>query len=186
VNGMGCRCCPGLARTVWVVAVTLLAFAGGGGCGSTNAPARTTGQDVRAGGGSRQGQSPGVRQGGGRLDNTDPCAMRLHDLSGALLAYYLYNQKLPSRLEELTQVPGFEGGQVQLTCPVSNKSYVYNPVGVADANPTERVIIYDAEPSHLGMRWAIAIVEPQQEGQALVTKVLALPESNFTLQLRGR
>jgi hypothetical protein len=174
-----------MARVLIAAATALLAAAGGvAGCGSTADASRRGGGPVTEVRGGVPGSRQQPRAGGGRLDNTDPCAMRLHDLSGALLGYYLYHQQLPSRLEELAQVPGFEG-EVQLTCPVSNKPYVYNPVGVADANPIERVIIYDPEPSHMGMRWAIAIVEPKQEGQALVTKVLALPESNFSLQLRG-
>ena len=116
------------------------------------------------------------------ISNTDPCAMRLHDLCAPLLLYYSMNDSLPGRLDDLRQVPGFEN-QVVLTCPVSNRPYVYNPVGVYNPNQPERVILYDPTPAHSGFRWAISIIEPQQPNAPLITKVIALPESQFHLTL---
>ena len=116
------------------------------------------------------------------ISNTDPCATRLHDICGAILFYYATRQKLPARLEELTQLPGFEDIR-EFRCPVSGEPYLYNPIGIVTPEQPTRVILYDPAPSHAKMRWAVSIVEPPDAGP-LVTKVIALPESAFSLNLR--
>src|SRR4051812_46100928 len=65
------------------------------------------------------------------ITNTAPCASQLHDISEPLLLYYLKNHHLPGRLEELRTIPGFES--IELTCPVSKRPYLYNPVGITSA-----------------------------------------------------
>jgi hypothetical protein len=117
------------------------------------------------------------------ISNTDACATRLHDLCEPLLLYYVTRHELPARLEDLRQVPGFS--ELDLRCPVSRLPYVYNPVGIQTGDDQPRLVIYDAAPSHSGMRWAIAIVEPKDPANALVAKVVAVPEGRFTLG-RGR
>jgi hypothetical protein len=109
----------------------------------------------------------------------DPCANRLHDVGGALLLYYAINRQLPGQLDELARLPGFEH-VTDFTCPVSKRPFVYNPVGILDLERNTRVIIYDPAPSHNGTRWAISVVEPRGN-EALVTKVVGLPESWFVL-----
>lgn len=118
------------------------------------------------------------------VSNTDPCAMRLHDLCAPLLLYYGMNHSLPPRLEDLRQVTGF-ADEVVLTCPTTNRPYVYNPVGVINPNQVERVIIYDAEPHSGGIRWAISIIEPRGN-EALIAKVIGLQESQFHFSLPSR
>jgi hypothetical protein len=108
--------------------------------------------------------------------------MRLHDICGPLLLYYATNHHLPANLEELRQVPGFTLTE-PFTCPVSQKPYVYNPIGVQTVGQPERIILHDPAPSHSGMRWAVSIIEPQRESDPLVTKVVGLPESYFTLRI---
>jgi len=111
------------------------------------------------------------------LSNTDPCAMRMHDISGALLFYYATHHELPKSVGELRHLGGFE--DVEYVCPVSGLPYVYVPAGLPAPNePGAKIILYDAAPSHQGMRWAITILEPQGSGP-LVTKVIAVPESYF-------
>jgi hypothetical protein len=117
------------------------------------------------------------------ITNTDACATRLHDLCEPLLFYYLRNHKLPGRLEELQGQPGFEG-PIDLTCPVSHLPYVYNPVGILTSESRARIIAYDAAPSHSGMRWAISIIEPEDNGP-LIARIVALPESHFQLSIPG-
>jgi hypothetical protein len=109
----------------------------------------------------------------------DPCANRLHDICGALLLYYAANHHLPEKLDELARLPGFEHVN-EFTCPVSKQPYVYNPVGILDIEKNTRVIIYDPAPTHRGTRAAISVVEPKGN-EALVTKVVGLPESWFVL-----
>lgn len=122
------------------------------------------------------------KEGVNAISNTDPCASRLHDICEPLLLYYLKNNRLPARLEELRDLPGFE--QIELTCPVSRQNYLYNPVGITTAESRARIICYDPTPAHAGCRWAISIIEPQDSNGPLVTKVIGLPESHFTFMGR--
>ena len=112
------------------------------------------------------------------ISNTDPCAMRLHDICGAVLLYYQQNHTLPKRLEDLANSPLLEGPDA-LVCPVSRQPYLYNPVGITTTESRARIICYDPTPAHSGCRWAISIIEPEENGP-LVTKVIGLPESHFT------
>ncbi|MGE5609947.1 MAG: hypothetical protein ACM359_11885 [Bacillota bacterium] len=113
--------------------------------------------------------------------NTDPCAERLHEISGAFLLYYFKNHTLPKTLEDLRKV---EPDLVSLPfiCPLSEKPYVYNRDGLTIKDVSGRVIVYDPTPSHSGMRWAISIIEPTGTGP-LITKVLAISESRFSSAL---
>ncbi|MBP7933405.1 MAG: hypothetical protein KA354_02045 [Phycisphaerae bacterium] len=112
--------------------------------------------------------------------NTDPCAMRLHDICGPLLLYYATHQQLPARIEELAHVPGFENVR-DFTCPTSGQPYVYNPIGIVNSGAAPRIVLYDPTPTHSGIRWAISIIEPGNKNAALIAKVVALPESSFSL-----
>ena len=147
--------------TLWVVA-TLVA---GGGCAADSKATAKSDRTKRS-----SAASP-------LNSNTDPCAMRLHDACAPLLLYFGRHQTLPANAEELAQVPGVE--LPQLTCPVSNKKYIYNPHGPSGPETGTRIILYDATPAHAGRRWGIAVKEPAP-GQALVAKVVVLPESIFS------
>ena len=109
--------------------------------------------------------------------NTDPCAMRLHDLCGPLLLYFATHGELPARMDELLDVPGFSIGK-ELTCPVSKKPYRYTRAGLPTKGTVGHVIIYDATPAHDGQRWAIAVKEPAAN-EPLVAKVILLPDAFF-------
>jgi hypothetical protein len=153
------------------------------GCQSTTQPAqpspyiRKAPAAAAAGGAGAGGAKSANQAAAPAISNTDPCASRLHDICEPLLLYYLKNHQLPRRLEELRDLPGFE--QIELTCPVSNKPYLYNPIGITTAENRTRLICYDPAPSHFGLRWAISIIEPEENGP-LVTKVIGLPESHFS------
>lgn len=109
--------------------------------------------------------------------NTDPCAMRLHDICAPLLLYYATHRALPPRIEMLGQVPGFEN-VTEFSCPVSKTPYTYNPAGIPAPDRHMRLILYDAKATHDGIRWAISIPAQPQDG-ALVAKVVAVPETRF-------
>ncbi|HMO25319.1 MAG TPA: hypothetical protein PKB10_03550 [Tepidisphaeraceae bacterium] len=115
-----------------------------------------------------------------QLRPDDPCAMRLQDLCGAQLLYYLMNDALPEALEDLPLSPGMSEG-IELRCPASGAPYIYNPEGIYLPERNARVIVYDGVPTHLGLRWAIQIDEPEI-GRPLVAKVIALPERFFVLR----
>lgn len=125
----------------------------------------------------------------------DPCAARLHDISGQLLRYYAAYGLLPARLEDLRPF-ATPGQPLNLTCPVSGKPYIYspeglqappappnppdhpNPLGDAASNRPRWLIVYDAEPSHKGQRWGI-LLEAPEAGQAPTPYVVSLPEAIF-------
>jgi len=109
--------------------------------------------------------------------NTDPCAMRLHDVCAPMLLYFGRYQRLPEHADELSQVPGVD--VPPLVCPVSNEKYIYNPHGPSGTVSGTRIILYDATPAHAGHRWGIEVREPAP-GQALVAKVVLLPDALST------
>jgi hypothetical protein len=111
-----------------------------------------------------------------QIDAADPCATQIHDVCGPLLLYYAKNQKLPDKLEELQALPG--GKSLSLTCPISQKRYIYVPAGLQVVNQPGLVILCDPEPSHHGLRWAISISEPAPF-QPLITRVIALSEEQY-------
>jgi hypothetical protein len=111
------------------------------------------------------------------ITNTDPCAMRMHDISGALLLYYQKHHHLPPTLEQLRELefPGLG----DFTCPVSKQPYVYLAAGISSPEQGARIVLWDATPVHDHHRWAISIIEPQSDQAPLVAKVIALPASGF-------
>jgi hypothetical protein len=113
--------------------------------------------------------------------NTDPCAMRLHDVCAPLLLYFGRYETLPAQIEELAQVPGVS--VPELTCPVSGQNYIYNPGGPPGLEAGTRIILYDATAAHDGRRWGIVVREPAP-GKALVVNVVAVPEAVFTKAAR--
>ncbi len=151
-----------LLLTVLVVAVTA-----GAGCAGSKQPAagsRAT---------TKKTQSSRAPASSSRLNsNTDPCAMRLHDLCAPLLLFYARYQQLPTKIDELGQVPGVS--VPELVCPLSNQPYVYNSHGPSGREPGTRIILYDASPVHAGHRWGVEVREPTP-GQALVAKVVVMP-----------
>jgi hypothetical protein len=116
---------------------------------------------------------------GGLNDIDDPCAERLHALAGPLLFYYALHHKTPERVEELADVAGPDP-EVQFTCPASGKAYIYNPKGLPrGGGKPGLLVLYDPEPSHSGMRWALAVEQQKNAQQPLITHVIAEPETTF-------
>src|SRR5690606_5493096 len=110
----------------------------------------------------------------------DPCATQMHDLCGALLLHLAATGDLPMSLAELEAGPG--GAEVpDLHCPVSKKTYIYNPVVIFMPERRARLVRYDPAPSHAGMRWGIIAAEGD-EMRPPVFKVIAFPESFFVLR----
>lgn len=158
-------------RITRLASVLLAALALLAGCATNDGQGKGGGNDRGQGGTSGLGQTG--------LSNTDPCAMRMHDVCGALLLYYFYNGRLPERLEELNSLPG--EGPLQFVCPATNAPYVYNVNGIQIPERKIWIVLHDPSPAHAGMRWAVSMDEPQV-GKALVTKVLPLPESFFLMR----
>jgi hypothetical protein len=110
---------------------------------------------------------------------SDPCADRLHAICGPMLLYFAIHRRLPDDIEELRAVAGPDP-EVEFTCPVSGKPYVYNPQGVPRGQGRPGLLVlYDAEPTHSGLRWGVAAEPPRNTAQPLVTQVVAEPELMF-------
>lgn len=154
-----------VAQTVLAVATAALLLTG---CGA--APEEATTRSASADGADAR-----------PISSTDPCAMRLHDLSGDLLLFYFTHGRLPDELSELAELPGAATDTAALTCPESDAGYIYNPNGILLAEQGTYVVLYDPAPVHAGMRWAITVREPD-EGGTLIAKVVALPERFFALR----
>jgi hypothetical protein len=112
------------------------------------------------------------------ISNTDPCAMRLHDLAGGLLMYQLEHHRLPERLDQLKGLP-IVPGDIEFVCPVSHQPYLYTPQGLRIASHPGVIVLRDAAPSHAGMRWAVFLLPPEQPGEPMVTKVIAVSEKQL-------
>ena len=111
-------------------------------------------------------------------DLTDPCAVRMHDLSGQVLLYYAVNKRLPGRVEELEAFADADTG-FHADCPVSGRPYVYAPGGLQSSAGGDRyLILYDAVPAHGGLRWGV-FVAPPREGQPPATWVILMSEEVF-------
>lgn len=107
----------------------------------------------------------------------DPCAMRLHDIGGAILMYYALNRRMPMELKEASLLSQ-SGDALKLTCPVSGRPYVYNPTGLQIPGTNKRVIVYDAAPVHDGHRNCLIMPMPRRN-QGMSTDVKSVPEAVF-------
>ena len=107
----------------------------------------------------------------------DRCAQRLHDLSGRLLLYYSQGGRLPASLDALP--PLDPANPTPAVCPASGRPYLYKPTGVSVPDHPGRLVLYDARPSHAGMRWGV-FVDTAAGGGHLTARVLLVPEVYFT------
>jgi len=112
---------------------------------------------------------------------SDPCAARLQDLSGALLFYIAINKQLPAHLEDLQSMADVDT-QLQYTCPVSGKPYLYIQGGLHAPAQPKQIVVADAAPSHNGKRWCV-LMGKLEKGHASAMEVLEVPESVFRTYL---
>jgi len=112
--------------------------------------------------------------------DSDPCAIRLHDIGGALLQYYALNKRLPDRLEDAAALAD-PGQPLQLTCPASGKPYGYAPAGLMMEGRRKRIIVFDPTPAHDGLRWCVFMADQTRPGAAQSVEVLPVPEGVFRL-----
>ncbi len=111
---------------------------------------------------------------------TDPCAMRLHDISGALLQYFALNKRLPDKLDDVKAFAD-AGEPLQLSCPASGKPYGYAPAGLVLEGRRKRIIVFDPTPAHDGQRWCVFMADDTRPGAAQSLEVLPVPEAVFHL-----
>ena len=111
----------------------------------------------------------------------DPCAIQLHDISGAMLLYYVAHRELPQRLEELKPLADV-GSELKFTCSSSGKPYVYVPNGLQSSGRNKRIILHDPEGSHDGNYWCV-LMAPTKSGQAPYLEVVLMPPNLFRTYL---
>lgn len=90
---------------------------------------------------------------------TDPCALRLQDIIGQLLAYYALYHQMPAKLEDLKPLAD-AGMDTTYACPESKEPYVYLGEGVEANGLRDRLMVYDKSAVHHGVRWAITMKPP--------------------------
>lgn len=85
----------------------------------------------------------------------DPCPSRLHNVAGAVLAYYLARGQMPPDLDSIRRA----GGDLcpPLECPESRAPYVCHPEGLEVPGLVGRVVLYDAAAVHGGRRWGLVV-----------------------------
>jgi hypothetical protein len=117
-----------------------------------------------------QTRAPSTRKPG---DVVDPCADRLHGICGRLLLYHSLNGKLPADVADLKTVDS--APMPPLSCPASGRPYVYNREGLPVSGRSGRLVLYDAAPTHSGMRWGI-LADAAVEKPPLTAGVILLSE----------
>lgn len=106
---------------------------------------------------------------------TDPCAVRLDDINGALLLYYTLNKQLPENLEQIRPLAD-DGAALNFTCPLSQKPYTYLPVNPDVPVSEPCLILFDSTPAHRGLRWGI-LATPAKDKQPVTFTVIQLDEA---------
>lgn len=112
-----------------------------------------------------------------QLAVVDPCAIRLQDITGAMLQFYALNRQLPDKLDDLRTIADV-GTELQFTCPVSHQPYAYVPNGLQSAGRNKRILLHDSAASHDGNRWCV-LMAPIQNGKAPYLEVVLLPDNLF-------
>ena len=126
-------------------------------------------------GGCRGPEQPSVEV--VRLNALDsPCAVRMGEVCETLLLYYAANGRLPATPADLAAARGPDAPP--LVCPLSGKPYVYNPSGLAIPRLTGKLVLYDDQPSHSGMRLAI-LVGASTADAAPAARPVVLSEAEF-------
>jgi hypothetical protein len=150
--------------------LTVITLAALVGCQSTPPPAKG------GGGTSTAAPAPQTLTDAQRAA-TDPCALRMTDVEEAMINFYAINRRLPEQLDELKSY-ALSGAQLNFTCPVSGRAYVYVPGGLQSAGRPKRILLHDATAAHEGKRWCI-LLAPLKPGQAAFMEVLPVDDKDF-------
>jgi hypothetical protein len=113
-----------------------------------------------------------------RALKSDPCSVRLHEISGAMLTYLATHGRMPRTLEELQSTLDPGEGVLTFTCPTTGEPYVYVPQGLRSGTDPHQIVVYDRSPDATGLRWVI-LMQPPVGRQAPATWVMRVPESEF-------
>jgi hypothetical protein len=112
-----------------------------------------------------------------RALKSDPCSVRMHEISGAMLTFVAMNGRMPAKLEELRAVTGVGEGPLEFMCPVTGEAYAYVPGGLR-AEEGRVVVLHDRSADAAGMRWVIQMQQGRGR-QAPATWVTRVTERAF-------
>jgi len=112
------------------------------------------------------------------MEGQDPCSVRLHDIEGALLMYFMINKHYPDTLEELRSVADVDN-DLKFSCPVSNQAYGYAPRGLRAPGRQKLIIVWDTDTAHAGKRNCIMAVDTPNSHSPQSLEVLSIPEPVF-------
>ena len=105
-----------------------------------------------------QTSTPDIPESGSVID---PCADRLHDISGHLLLNYSLNQRLLQTLDDLRAASG-QAEAPPLVCPVSGKPYIYRPEGLQVSGQVGRLVLYVCTSWRQARKCKLEPIAPQQ------------------------
>ena len=106
---------------------------------------------------------------------SDPCAIRLTEISGALLQYYALQGRLPAKLADLKVFA--DADRPLHTDNPSGVPFAYAPAGLRSETDARSVIVYDDAPKGKA-RWAILMQKPRGRQPASMW-VLPLSQEQF-------
>jgi hypothetical protein len=109
--------------------------------------------------------------------HSDPCSLRLQDISGALLEYFAIHNRLPAALAVLNGLPDLDH-PLTFACPGSNKPFVYVPTGLISPTDPQQIVLYDPAVDRSGLRWVIRLRRPRG-GETAAAFVEHMPQSVF-------
>jgi hypothetical protein len=147
-----------------------------GGIGSGRPVVVVNGQSTEPDGAPRAPSSPSMSI--DRALKSDPCSVRLHEISGAMLTCLAIQGRLPRTLDELQSMQGPGEAALNFTCPTTGEPYVYVPQGLRSPGDPRQIVVHDRSPDPTGLRWVI-LMQPAKARQAPATWVMRLPESEF-------
>jgi hypothetical protein len=113
-----------------------------------------------------------------RALKSDPCSVRLHEISGAMLTYLALHGRMPRNLEELQSAQGPGDAPLTFTCPTTGAPYVYVPQGLRSAADARQIVVHDRSPDASGLRWVI-LMQPPKGRQTPATWVTRMPDPEF-------
>lgn len=108
---------------------------------------------------------------------SDPCAARLHAISGAMLEYYALHNRLPPALPNLASLADLDE-PLNFACPETGRAYAYVPTGLQSPADSRLIVVHDAEPHRSGQRWVILLQKPKGR-QAASLWVVPMGEAEF-------
>jgi hypothetical protein len=150
---------PRARRTTWFLACVIPALALPA-CKSTTDPNPPPRSIVRVNGEQFSAGAPDKPQPLDQTLKSDPCAARLHAISGAMLEYYALHNRLPAKLQDLQSLADLDQ-PLQFTCTDSGQPFVYVPAGLHSPDETRRIILHDPVPDRSGLRWVIMMQKPR-------------------------